>query len=60
MLNEDLEDIPGVSSSTVSILKSVVVTPPKKISEKTAIGFNTDLSLLIYEEVILNPLKYIY
>jgi DNA repair protein RadA len=53
MLNEDLEDIPGVDSGTASKLKaagyptieSVVVTPPKEISEKTAIGFNTVLKI---------------
>jgi DNA repair protein RadA len=53
MLEEDIETLPGVGSTTASKLKaagyptieSIAVTPPREIMEKTSIGFNTILKV---------------
>jgi len=53
MLEESVEDVPGVGSATAAKLKaagyttveSLAVTPPREIMKKTKIGFNTILKI---------------
>ncbi len=63
MENVELEKIEGVGSATASKLRSagimtvemLAVTPPKEISEKTGIGFNTVLNIVAEVRKSLSP-----